>query len=539
MTMATMNGIVLLGGADNRISLLQITELNRTNQALIARGAFGHVDIAILVHQASSSSSSQSHPRRHTNYSPTHVRLDDDVQSVSLAAIKTIPNATVSSSTSSLTNAVSLTREAFAELNALRLLNGHENVTPLLGFFGASDAATTSGGGFSGWNWADDSYAEKTSPSSLCLVFPYHPVDLAEALNHRRLKSFANGPPHQSFHLPPITVQSIMHDILSALKHVHGHHILHRDIKPSNMYITNSGRIQLGDFGLAKAVSIPEKQNSMTTTDDGQRTDNTMIGDKIPSATQGLCTLQYRPPELLLGGTGIINGPCTGDAWVNGAFDIWSAGCVLAELITLSGPLFPGQSVFDQIGRIFNVLGTPTEENWPGASMLPDWNKICFERRPGVGLQEKIERPALWEYFGPLINKMISLDPTSRPSAHQCLQHAWLESYVANCNTDESWRRHAHRSVVDQLIPPSLQIAAPIYYSPPERMKSEDGTSDDALCNYRFSYAKQYALQIASSRRSSLKSAQNDNKQNQFTRWSCDSTKPNGLLHTLRKENPV
>ncbi|KAL3807513.1 hypothetical protein ACHAXA_008271 [Cyclostephanos tholiformis] len=130
--------------------------------------------------------------------------------------------------------ATQLTREAFAELNALRLLDGHENVTPLLGYYGARDAKSSrsGGAGFEGRDWADDSSAGRGSPSSLCLVFPYHPVDLADALNHRRLKSFASNPPHNYFCLPPVAVQSIAHDIMSALKHLHDHHILHRDVKP-------------------------------------------------------------------------------------------------------------------------------------------------------------------------------------------------------------------------------------------------------------------------------------------------------------------
>src|SRR5210317_1464717 len=81
---------------------------------LIARGAFGHVDIALLV----------GWKRKETKQPAIH--------SVKLAAIKTIPNATNKSSGS-------LTREAFAELNALRLLNGHDNITPLLGYYGAHD----------------------------------------------------------------------------------------------------------------------------------------------------------------------------------------------------------------------------------------------------------------------------------------------------------------------------------------------------------------------------------------------------------------
>ena len=565
-------------------SIIQITDSSNTQgkssadiNPLIARGAFGHVDIAILVHWASESSSpldySHSSKSRSTDtvtVSPP-ASLSSKVQSVSLAAIKTIPNATIASSATTHNKAASLTREAFAELNALRLLNGHENVTPLLGFYGARDALASgsSGGGFGGWNWADDSFAGRasslSSPSSLCLVFPYHPVDLADALNYRRLKSFASGPPLHSFHLPPVVVQSIVHDILSALKHLHEHCILHRDIKPGNLYITNDGRIQVGDFGLAKAVPVlvsDQTEENTSTNDDGRKNDTT--NQHNLSVTQGLCTLQYRPPELLLGGTGIIHESAKGKDGVNGALDIWSTGCILAELLTLAGPLFPGQSVLDQLGRIFQVLGTPTEDTWPGLSMLPDWNKVCFELTLGTGLQEKIVGGEdRWNNLGELISKMLSLDPCKRPSAQQCLDHFWLRSYCISCNHDETWKGKARQSVVNELVPSFLQIANPIYFSPPEEKTSENvknqglgGNGNDldgSTCGNQnkdpFAHAKQFASQLASYRRSfpqsvdihtsraspvsKLTSNDNQGENEPNNRWKCP-VKSNGLLQRLK-----
>ena len=113
---------------------------------------------------------------------------------------------------------------------------------------------------FSGSGWAGNPMAE-VSPvpslcSSLCLVFPYHPVDLADALNYRRLQCFASDPPLRSFCLPSLVVQSIAHDILSALKHLQEHCIIHRDVKPGNLYVTNQGEIQLGDFGLGESIIL-------------------------------------------------------------------------------------------------------------------------------------------------------------------------------------------------------------------------------------------------------------------------------------------
>ncbi|KAL3800529.1 hypothetical protein ACHAW5_001988 [Stephanodiscus triporus] len=325
---------------------------------------------------------------------------------------------------------------------------------------------------------------------------------MADALNHRRLKSFASGPPHNYFQLPPVAVQSIAHDILSALKHLHDHRILHRDVKPGNLYITKDGRIQLGDFGLAKAVPqlAYAKAERHSSASSGFKTCMTHEGNS--SVTQGLCTLQYRPPELLFGSTGIHHE----------SVDIWSAGCVLAELLTLSGPLFPGQSVLDQLGRIFDVLGTPTEESWPSVSMLPDWNKVRFETKPGTGLRQKILGEDSWNNLGCLVGKMLTLDPCCRPSAQKCLQHSWLLSFNDSCESDESWERQARQSVANELIPSFLQIANPIYFSPSNEESGNNETTDVIIgdkkstdeCSTRdpFAYTKYYASKIAYSRRS-------------------------------------
>ena len=429
---------------------------------LIARGAFGHVDIALLVGWQCPSPDADAKKEKAA------------IHSVKLAAIKTIPNATNKSSGT-------LTREAFAELNALRLLNGHANVTPLLGYYAARDKFG------SGWDWGGN---ELGNLSSLCLVFPYHPIDLAEALNYRRLQCFADGSPHQHSHLPHDVVKSVCCDILSALEHLHSHHILHRDVKPGNLYITKDGRVELGDFGLAKVIPI----------------DNV---DQIESET-GLCTLQYRPPELLLGGNGIVDKVEAS----RGAMDIWSAGCIFAELVTLSGPLFPGQSVLDQLARIFHVLGTPTEEDWQGVSQLPDWNKVTFEHQSGKELQE-ITGKCLWsDGVVELTNTMLVLDPLKRPSAKQCRQ-----SFNHN---DNVIRMRGYESVVKALIPSSLLTEDPIYV----------GTGTHSAEHDRLAYAKLCASRVASARRNFPKSLNKTAKQDDSAKWRCKS-KPRHITSAL------
>ena len=75
-------------------------------------------------------------------------------------------------------------------------------------------------------------------------------------------------------------------------------------------------------------------------------------------------TLWYRAPEILLG-----------SKFYSTSVDNWSLGCIFAEMITRK-PLFPGDSEIDQLFRIFRILGTPTETNWPGVSSLPDYKSV-------------------------------------------------------------------------------------------------------------------------------------------------------------------
>ena len=85
--------------------------------------------------------------------------------------------------------------------------------------------------------------------------------------------------------------------------------------------------------------------------------------------TNWVVTMWYRAPELLLGG----------DIY-NESIDMWSVACIFSELI-LREPLFTGKNEMDQIDKIFNVLGNPTEESWPGFSTLKLVNKVLFNKR--------------------------------------------------------------------------------------------------------------------------------------------------------------
>lgn len=106
---------------------------------------------------------------------------------------------------------------------------------------------------------------------------------------------------------------------------MHAVGICHRDIKPQNLLVdSRSAVLKLCDFGSAKALQPGE-----------------------PSVAY-ICSRYYRAPELIFGATDYTT-----------AIDIWSAGCVAAELL-LGHPLFPGDTGVDQLVEIIKVLGTPT-----------------------------------------------------------------------------------------------------------------------------------------------------------------------------------
>ncbi|OIT00381.1 PREDICTED: probable serine/threonine-protein kinase At1g54610 [Nicotiana attenuata] len=220
---------------------------------------------------------------------------------------------------------------------------------------------------------------------SLYLVFEYMEHDLAGLASHPGLKFTESQ------------VKCYMQQLLCGLDHCHSRGVLHRDIKGSNLLIDNNGILKIADFGLASFFDPHQSQ----------------------PLTSRVVTLWYRPPELLLGAT-----------YYGTAVDLWSTGCILAELYA-GKPIMPGRTEVEQLHKIFKLCGSPSEEYWR-KSRLP--HATIFKpqqpyRRCVAETFKEFPAPAL-----ALIETLLSIDPADRGSSASALKSEFFTTKPLPCD---------------------------------------------------------------------------------------------------------
>ncbi|KAL0838259.1 hypothetical protein Bca101_090149 [Brassica carinata] len=245
------------------------------------------------------------------------------------------------------------------ELQTMRLLN-HPNVVSLKHcFFSTTDK--------------DELY--------LNLVLEYVPETVHHVINH-----YSN----LNQRMPLVYAKLYTYQIFRSLSYIHrciG--VCHRDIKPQNLLVNpHTHQVKLCDFGSAKVLVKGEPNISY------------------------ICSRYYRAPELIFGATEYTT-----------AIDVWSAGCVLAELL-LGQPLFPGESRVDQLVEIIKVLGTPTREEikcmnpnytdfkFPQIKAHP-WHKVFHKGMPPEAVD--------------LVSRLLQYSPNLRFTAIDVLVHPFFD----------------------------------------------------------------------------------------------------------------
>ncbi|XP_033825247.1 cyclin-dependent kinase 16-like [Periophthalmus magnuspinnatus] len=214
---------------------------------------------------------------------------------------------------------------------------------------------------------------------SLTLVFEYLDKDLKQYLDDCG----------NTIHVH--NVKLFLFQLLRGLSYCHRRKVLHRDLKPQNLLINDKGELKLADFGLARAKSIPTKTYS-----------NEVV------------TLWYRPPDILLGSTDYST-----------HIDMWGVGCIFYEMAT-GRPLFPGSTVEEELHFIFKLLGTPTEQSWPGISANEEFVAYNYPQYRGERLSN--HTPRLSSEGVDLLSKFLQFEGKKRVSADEAMNHPYFSA---------------------------------------------------------------------------------------------------------------
>jgi len=221
---------------------------------------------------------------------------------------------------------------------------------------------------------------EKKDEVYLNLVLEYIPETVYRVARHYN---------KQKQTIPISFVKLYMYQLFRSLAYIHSLGICHRDIKPQNLLLDpDTGVLKLCDFGSAKHLVEGEPNVSY------------------------ICSRYYRAPELIFGATDYTT-----------MIDVWSAGCVLAELL-LGQPIFPGDSGVDQLVEIIKVLGTPTRDQ------IREMNKNYTEFKfPQIKAHpwQKVFRTRVMPEAIDLVSKLLEYTPTARMTPLQACAHPFFD----------------------------------------------------------------------------------------------------------------
>lgn len=220
-------------------------------------------------------------------------------------------------------------------------------------------------------------------PKNVFMVFEYLEYDLFGVLETPEIR------------LSQDHIKSWSKQLLSGVHYMHKNKVIHRDLKASNLLVNKNGELKIADLGLARSWNSDMKR-----------------------LTNRVITLWYRPPELLLG--------CSD---YTPKIDMWSVGCILAEMFRRSGFL-RGRDEATQLELIFKTCGHPTVAEWPSVetkcrhwrTYKPKEGQPSYPRRLRDALKTELPHPRwMTESALDLIDNLMILNPDNRWSAEKAL----------------------------------------------------------------------------------------------------------------------
>jgi len=196
------------------------------------------------------------------------------------------------------------------------------------------------------------------------------------------------------YDLRPSGVRNIMRQLFDAINYCHENNVVHRDLKPHNILIDNNQQLKLADFGLSRELGI-----------------------YVRTCTSEVVTLWYRSPDVLCG-----------NQQYGKSVDIWSLGCIMAELASADlSPPFSGADNKDTLRKIFEHLGSPTPDNWEQAETFENYATLTagFDHYEQENLEERY--PKLSATGLNLLLQTWRYDHTRRIKSGEAMQHPYWD----------------------------------------------------------------------------------------------------------------
>ncbi|EKE39120.1 protein kinase, putative [Entamoeba nuttalli P19] len=214
---------------------------------------------------------------------------------------------------------------------------------------------------------------------NIFLIFEYMPHDLQSLLYSTSTTSL----------LSIGQLKGYMKQLLIGIQYLHSIGIVHRDLKPSNLLINNEGYLKIADFGLARPITYRE-------------------------CNYNVITLNYRPPELLLG--------CT---LYGSEIDMWSIGCIIFECF-IKRPPFQAATEAEILAQIYSICGSPNPNI---ASQYKFWKNLMPNQSYPNRLNDFLSQCQCNQNLSILLQNLLNVNPLERLSADKALLSSFFTSY--------------------------------------------------------------------------------------------------------------